>query len=212
MPIDAAKAFALFALQLELECIRIEHENRLVPFLCPNPDPPSRLLVVQFHDRMKVLFRDDVDHETVRRVGDSPLVDVPAAVERIPALTGTDVAWHGSTWVASTPLDGTMTIGVTERRSDEGPGDRSFVIRDGDDSLSGCSSSRENDTAAEAWVWTEERARRKGYGRQCVAAWANHMLRAGKVPFYSHVHDNDASRALATSLGLTWVFDACGFD
>jgi len=44
--------------------------------------------------------------------------------------------------------------------------------------------------------------RRRGYGRQVAAAWAHHVMKQGRVAFFSHVHGNMASRALASSLGV----------
>ncbi len=211
MPVDFTRAFALFELQLELECTRIVHGTRLVPFACPNPDPPSRVVVVRFHDRSMSFVRDDVDEVIRDRVASCLPGDMVRVVSRVGELTDFGVEWRGSTYVATRPLDGAMTTGVVQLPLTEGASDRSFAIVDGDRVLSSCSSSRENDSAAEAWVWTDETARRKGYGRQCVIAWANDVLSRGKVPFYSHAHDNLASSQLAQSLGLIRVFDACGF-
>jgi len=211
MSLDTTRAFALFELQLELECTRILDGTRLVPFACPNPDPPSRVLLVRFHDRSTVFIRDDVDEAVADRLLISPLGDMEHAASRVRELAGLDVEWRGSTHVISEPLDPALATGVIQRAVQDGASDRSFVILDRDRVLSGCSSSRENDSAAEAWVWTEERARRKGLGRRCVAAWANDALLREKVPFYSHAHENRASRQLARSLGFTWVFDVYGF-
>ena len=65
-----------------------------------------------------------------------------------------------------------------------------------------CSSTRANDEAAEAWVYTEAAYRRRGYARQVVAAWGAAQVTAGITAFYSHVIDNHASAAIAQSLGL----------
>lgn len=212
IPFDVARAFALLELQLELECTRIHHGIRLVPFPCPNPDRPSRVLIVRFHDRSRIFLRDDVDESVADRLLASPPGDIKRAVARARELMDLDVDWIGSTHVAMTPLDHALTTGVVQRPPEEGASDRSFAIFDGDTVLSRCSSSRQNDSAAEAWVWTDEGARRQGYGRRCAAAWVNDALRRDKVPFYSHAHNNLASRQLARSLGLAWVFDACGLS
>jgi len=65
---------------------------------------------------------------------------------------------------------------------------------------------RESDRAAECAVETVEPMRRRGYGAQATAAWANRVLGDGKVPFYSHEAGNEPSRALARGLGLLHVF------
>lgn len=211
MSLDFTRACTLLGLQLELECIRIVDGNRLAPFACPNPDPPSRVVLVRFHDRLMAFVRDDVEASVADRFTSSLPKDTMGAISRVRDFVGFETEWHGSTYVATTPFDVALTAGVTERAANDGTGDRSLVILDGDTVVSGCSSSRENSVAAEAWVWTEERVRRKGLGRRCVAAWANDLLRQGKVPFYSYASDNQASRQLARSLALTWAFDVYGF-
>ena len=59
--------------------------------------------------------------------------------------------------------------------------------------------------AAECGVWTDPTQRRQGLGAATTAAWA-HLL-AGRVRhrFYSHDHRNDASAAVARSLGLRHI-------
>lgn len=212
MAFDVIQAFALFEFQLELECTRILRGTRLSPFACPNPDPPSRVVLVRFRDRSMIFVRDDVDASVAYRFTSPLPKDTMSAISRVRDLLGFETEWHGSTYVATTPFDAASTAGVIERSAEDGGGDRSFVILDGDTVVSGCSSSRQNSVAAEAWVWTDERVRRRGHGRRCVAAWASDLLRRGTVPFYSHAHDNEASRQLARNLSLTWVFDVYGFD
>lgn len=74
---------------------------------------------------------------------------------------------------------------------------------------------------SQAWTWfeSEEGAelvvealpdfRRQGYARQVAAAWAAEVIQAGRVAFYSYLAGNEASAALARSLGVveyaTWV-------
>jgi RimJ/RimL family protein N-acetyltransferase len=77
---------------------------------------------------------------------------------------------------------------------------------------SACSSSRRNQHAAEAYVYTDERFRRQGYGRRVVRAWAQRVRRSGRVPFYSHLIDNTASQRLALSLGFEWYIDDVGYE
>lgn len=67
----------------------------------------------------------------------------------------------------------------------------------------------ESDQAAELVVEALPDFRRHGYARQVAAAWAAGVMQAGRVAFYSYLADNDASAALARSLGVveyaTWV-------
>jgi hypothetical protein len=67
----------------------------------------------------------------------------------------------------------------------------------------------ESDEAAELVVEALPDFRRLGYARQVAAAWAAGVMQAGRVAFYSYLADNEASAALARSLGVveyaTWV-------
>jgi hypothetical protein len=67
----------------------------------------------------------------------------------------------------------------------------------------------ESDEAAELVVEALPDFRRHGYARQVAAAWAAGVMQAGRVALYSYLADNDASAALARSLGVveyaTWV-------
>jgi RimJ/RimL family protein N-acetyltransferase len=73
--------------------------------------------------------------------------------------------------------------------------------------VSACVSIRENDRCGEAWVYTDEKYRKQGFARQVAGAWAQGMLNADKVPFYSHKIDNMASAGLAKHLGLQPAFE-----
>jgi predicted GNAT family acetyltransferase len=71
-----------------------------------------------------------------------------------------------------------------------------------DQIVASCGSVRENDKCAEAWVTTEPAFRGRGYARQVTAAWAHHLQKTGKIPFYSHAQENLASERVAHSLAL----------
>jgi predicted GNAT family acetyltransferase len=66
---------------------------------------------------------------------------------------------------------------------------------------------RENGECGEAWVYTDPQYRQLGFARQAVSAWAQNMIKAGKVPFYSHKVTNSASANLANRLELQLVFE-----
>jgi hypothetical protein len=72
---------------------------------------------------------------------------------------------------------------------------------------SACVSTRENDSCGEAWVFTEPAFRHQGLAQKAVSAWAQGLIAAGKVPFYSHKMENDASASLARRLELMPVFE-----
>jgi RimJ/RimL family protein N-acetyltransferase len=73
--------------------------------------------------------------------------------------------------------------------------------------VSACVSTRENDFCGEAWVYTDESYRQRGFAQKVVSAWAASLLKAGKIPFYSHKIQNSASAHLAKRLGLQPVFE-----
>jgi hypothetical protein len=67
----------------------------------------------------------------------------------------------------------------------------------------------ESDEGAELVVEALPDFRRQGYARQVAAAWAAEVIQAGRVAFYNYLADNEASAALARSLGVveyaTWI-------
>jgi len=70
----------------------------------------------------------------------------------------------------------------------------------------------ESERAAELAVETLPEYRRRGYGRQVVAAWAADVIRGGKVAFYSHRIGNVASEGLARSLGVVQYAASTGYS
>jgi predicted GNAT family acetyltransferase len=71
---------------------------------------------------------------------------------------------------------------------------------------------RENATAAELAVETAVGHRRRGYGRQVTAAWAQHVIGQGKTAFYSYAEENVGSRALARSLSVLEFSTVAAYD
>jgi len=59
-----------------------------------------------------------------------------------------------------------------------------------------------NERAAELAVETLPEYRRRGHARQAVAAWASHVVKGGRVAFFSHEIGNVESEALGRSLGV----------
>ena len=71
---------------------------------------------------------------------------------------------------------------------------------------------RQNDYCAEAAVETLPEYRQRGYGHQVTAAWAYHIIQQGRIAFFSHLDKNEASRALAHSLGLKEFARSISFE
>ena len=82
-----------------------------------------------------------------------------------------------------------------------------YAIERGGSIVSACMSVRENGQCGEAWVYTDPQYRHQGFARQTVGTWAQNLLNAGKVPFYSHKMNNLASANLAKRLDLQPVFE-----
>ncbi len=82
-----------------------------------------------------------------------------------------------------------------------------YGIEKGEKIVSACSSSRQDNASAEAWVFTSLEFRQRGLGQVVVAAWAAGMMNAGIVPFYSYEISNLASARLASKLGLIPLFE-----
>jgi hypothetical protein len=88
-----------------------------------------------------------------------------------------------------------------------GLADKVFAIECDGMILSACVSSRQNSTAAEAWVFTHPDHRRKGLAQKVVAAWARSIKAESLIPFYSHNLENTDSAFLAKRLKLVGIFE-----
>jgi len=85
------------------------------------------------------------------------------------------------------------------------------IVQDGQ-AASRALSIRQNEKCAEVYVETLPSYRRRGYGRQVVAAWAQAILNSGRVPFYSYRMGNRPSATLASSLGVVWFAYVLAFE
>ena len=82
-----------------------------------------------------------------------------------------------------------------------------YVIERDGDVVAACVSTRENEACGEAWVFTNPAYRHQGLAQNVVNAWAESLIRAEKVPFYSHKIGNQASAKLAAALKLQPIFE-----
>jgi predicted GNAT family acetyltransferase len=87
-----------------------------------------------------------------------------------------------------------------------------WVVKVGNQVVCRAMSVRQNEHSAEAYVETLPAYQRRGYGRQATAAWADDILKSGRVPFYSYHLANSASAALARSLSIEWYADVVGYE
>ena len=89
----------------------------------------------------------------------------------------------------------------------DGFAEQVYVIEREGKFVSACVSARESKRCGEAWVYTAPEYRHQGFAQKVVHSWAGSLMEAGKVPFYSHKIDNEASANLARKLGLHLVFE-----
>jgi predicted GNAT family acetyltransferase len=84
-------------------------------------------------------------------------------------------------------------------------------VKDGKIVCRACSI-RQNERCAEVYVATLSNYRRRGFGRQAVAAWAKQILDSRRVPFYSYRANNTPSAGLASSLNVTWYANVVAYE
>lgn len=97
--------------QLELECVRVENGNTLVPFSCPRPDPPPRLLVARYDGVNAMFLRYDLPSRVRREFehlsNDSPdrLFEDEQVVKAILILDAPcEAVWRGMAYIAGTTI------------------------------------------------------------------------------------------------------------
>jgi ribosomal protein S18 acetylase RimI-like enzyme len=206
-------------LQLELECKGVVAGQTLVRIPGAEPDDIPRVHVVRLDDTYQAFVRHDVSASLRQALATLSPEEAFADHERVQAILASDALctqlWRGHSYVFP-PLLPTAVSSVAVRLDDRQHrdllahdehwssvgGKTVYGVIVGNRIVSACGSARENSRSAEAWVITAPEFRRRGYARQVTASWAADVQAQGKVPFYSHVVDNMASRAVALSLGL----------
>ena len=222
-------ARALVELQLELECKRVEADNTIAPIPCDNPDEIPRCFVCQYGGEYTVYYGHHLPVALRDRLATFPakrlFVDHDMVVQTLAADAPCASIWAGRTyefpktpgaelWPDAVRLEDRLHGDLLVRY--EGGtvvGKRAvFGVIVGGEIVAACEASRENERAAEAWVRTVSAYRRHGYAKQVTAAWAHAMQQQGKVPFYSHSLENEASAAVARSLGLIHFLSAVAYS
>ena len=187
----------LARLQIELE-YALTREGLLVPR--EGSSERNRCSLYVHAAGLDAYFRSDVPaaiRQSVLELGRNAISTMPQML--LERVRGTDLA-RSETYVATELSPGSS---CRDARLVDG----TAVVTEADGrAVSWAWSVRESDRAAECAVETAESFRRRGFAYQAAAAWVNGVLATGKVPFYSCDEDNDASRALAERLGLTYVF------
>lgn len=201
----------LWRVQLALECKTFDSAGRLVPVPCADPDPLPSCYAVRYSDgATELAFAAAAPEWFVLQVGRHPIADVmraPAAViNRFRADRHEVVVDHFHTYCfdAGTP--------TTRDPKIIGEAAESYSIMIDGERVAGASSSRSDVTAAELWIETDPAHRRRGYAAALAQAWASGVHQAGKIAFYSHLHANEASGALARRLGVRPLFEIVALD
>jgi GNAT superfamily N-acetyltransferase len=193
-----------------LECKGFDDTGRLVAVPCADPDPLPTGCAVRYCDgETEYAFAATAPEWFVRQVVRH---DIGAMITRPDAV------------VQRLRTDGHGVV-VDHFHSycfDDIPAtEHSAITRDGAESYSmvvdghrvaGAASSRSDDVSAELWIQTDPAHRRRGYALALARAWAAGVREAGKVAFYSHLHENQASAALARRLGVRPLFEIVALE
>ena len=202
---------ALWRVQLALECKAFDHDGRLVTVPCANPDPLHTAHVVRYCDgSTELAFAATAPGWFIRQLSGhnvDEMINQPALVAAQILGEGHAVDtdhFHTYCFDKDSPAAEPPTI------TQVGPEAYSIVI--GGQSVASASSSRSDDDAAELWIETDAAHRRHGYATGLAQAWADGVRQAGKVAFYSHLHDNAGSAALARRLNVRPLFEIVAFN
>jgi hypothetical protein len=184
----------------------------------PDEEPPL-LLIAQLDNGTLVVYYEEAISHDLQEVLAATIVDIefPAIDPLLDILKKQNLPFevgHYKTYVfPSIPVNDTDVhcLSKNDRRAKafgfDGFADQVYVIEQEGKVVSACVSTRENETCGEAWVYTAPKYRHQGLAQKVVNAWAESLIHAGKVPFYSHKIDNVASANLARTLGLQPVFE-----
>ena len=189
----------------------------------PAGAPAPRFFLGQTRDGQLLRYRGDVDQATRRTLADAAARELANDVPTTPEV-------YQEILAATAPIEETsagpvfsfpgevaarhQTMLITEREADMLRRHLSAwrddtvtchpmfaVVVDGA-AVAVCGSVRITHEACEAGVETARSFRGRGYAASVVARWAQAIRDGGKVPLYSTAWTNDASRAVARSLGL----------
>ncbi len=191
---------ALIRLQAELE-YGVSIRGDTIPITPSNTrDVPDVTVARHAHGHV-VLFRADLapsDRTWYQNLGAARLFSLPEDDDEMlliaPGVRTNDCCWYCINRIPD----------LAEFPDVVCKNDRFVVERNGQIAAAAWSAQNDN-RAAEVEVETQPAYRRRGFGRQVVAAWAHHVRRDGKIALYSHLTSNQASQALATAVGA-WKY------
>ncbi len=219
-------ALKLIRLHLELECIGLNARGRLVRIPGPDPDDVPRLYISQHGSTYTTYFGSGLSDGVMDELSGFTSEEIFHDNDAIRACLGKQAPCKdghiGTSYVFPNRLPASKrAVKLTPSHSSiidefergwDVKAKTAYAIVEGGRIVSMCRSSRENDKAGEAWVFTALGHRSRGYGSEVTRAWARDLLKQGKTPFYSHKLSNEASRGVALSLGLVqYIADVAYF-
>ena len=169
----------------------------------------ARFVAYRFKTGAAYYFRDGLAEDVVHALQTLPLERVmndPAAVYGVlgEGDHGKRV-WAGAGYV----FDDCPRSGTSSRVVRRG---RDFFACVNGQRVAVAQTTRGDGRAAEVTVETSTRHRRHGHGAASAQAWARSLLRAGRIPFYSHRGENRASGSLACALKLRKFCAIAAYD
>jgi GNAT superfamily N-acetyltransferase len=189
-----------------LECKAFDGNGRLVTTPCADPDPLHTCYAVRYADgSTELAFAATAPEWFVQQAGRHSVDEVinePDSVVKVLGRNGHAVEVdHFHTYCFDDGFAAPAPPAITRDAAE------SYSIMVDGRRVAGASSSRSDDDAAELWIETDPAHRRQGYATRVAQAWAVGVRQAGKIAFYSHHHDNEASAALARRLGVRPLFE-----
>ena len=198
----------LINLQIHLE-YQLDESGLLVPF--NHGSEQAYYVVYQHLQGYKVYFNHELPSNLraqLSQLGASAAFERPEKVRQcitdanLPCKGGEDIFWSGYFSQPPTLVDYPDVSHYEVAWS---------VYRD-DQEVCRALSIRQNERCAEVYVESLPAYRRRGFGRQVVAAWALEIMDSDRVALYSYRLKNLASAALASSLGVIWYANVVTFD
>jgi GNAT superfamily N-acetyltransferase len=219
--------YDLIRTQLALEGIGVDDEGQLIRVPCLNPDTLHRVYVARYPGGATIFFQAGLHPALCSCLLRLPVTEFFENPQRVRAILAEDRPCESSFIGKSYVFPDTISVIqypdvlhlsqadpelVRQYNPEIDPNHKEVfgVMADGK-IVATCESSREDDAAGEAWVFTLEPYRRRGYARQLTAAWGHWLQKRGKTPFYSHLRENLASQAVAQSLGLIQWVEGAGY-
>lgn len=220
----------LITLHLHLECKKINARGDLVPVPCPNPDSVPRFYVAQHADtgEFSRFPRHDIApelREALMALAPEEALHQHERVKRILEPFGaSEEFYYGKSYICPDTFGQDDHPDVIQLEEAHRPlveeydprlrvsRDAIFAVIVEGHIVSTCESARENGMAAEAWVRTLHDYRGRGLAKQVTAAWAANAWTNGKVPFYTHRMENQASEGVARGLGMRHFITDAGYS